>query len=152
MNFVTLLYPPAEVVTRLDEVLAPVRADRPDLRWSDPARWHVTLCFHGRDDPGGLPDFSDLVPPTIRLGDSGTFPRVLWMDVHGPLRPLAERAGAPEDWRPHLTVARGAGDAPWPHLPFDGPEWTVDEIVLVRTGTPTGYETVVRVPLSTPND
>ncbi|MEU5693949.1 2'-5' RNA ligase family protein [Actinosynnema sp. NPDC020468] len=152
MNFVTMAFPPPPVVAALRAVLDPVRRARPDHRWSAPERWHVTLCFHGDRDPGGLPDLSDVVAPTIRLGDSGSFPGVLWLDVLGPLEPLARRVGADERWRPHLTIARGARDEVWPRVAFEGPEWTVDEVVLVRTGAGAGYEPLVRVPLSTPND
>ena len=146
------MFPPADVVAELAGALRPVRAGRPDLRWCAPERWHVTLRFHGDDaEPGDqLAALRGLPAPTVRLAGSGTFPGVLWIGVDGPLRPLAEAAGAGGEWRPHLTVARGRPTR-WPHVEFTGREWTVTEVALVRSHPSVGYEVLDRVPLTTPN-
>ncbi|MFI9817494.1 2'-5' RNA ligase family protein [Saccharothrix variisporea] len=155
MRLFTGVFPPAEVVEELTEALAPVRAANTDLRWVAPERWHVTLRFHGDDaEPGDQLDaFRGLTAPTVRLAGSGFFRAVLWIGVEGPLEPLAEAAGTPLDqWRPHLTVARPRGmRMRWPHVEFTGREWTVREVVLVRSDPATGYEVLDRVPLSTSN-
>ncbi|RKT56944.1 2'-5' RNA ligase [Saccharothrix australiensis] len=143
------------MVAELAGALRPLRAARPDLRWSDPERWHVTLRFHGdHAEPAGLLDgLRGLPAPTVRLAGSGAFPGVLWVGVEGPLRPLAEAAGADPDWRPHLTVARSRHRRPrWPRVEFTGREWTVAEVALVRSRPGGGYEVLQRVPLTTPND
>nr|WP_269454369.1 2'-5' RNA ligase family protein [Saccharothrix espanaensis] len=150
----TGVFPPADVVADLADALRAARAAHPDLRWSAPDRWHITLRFHGDDaEPAGLLDaLRGLPAPRVALTSSGTFPGVLWMGVRGPLRPLAEATGATGDWRPHLTVARARrrGDR-LPHVDFDGREWTVTEVALVRSCPSTGYEVLDRVPLTTPN-
>ncbi|MBW4720169.1 2'-5' RNA ligase family protein [Saccharothrix obliqua] len=148
------MFPPDDVVAELAAALRPVRVARPDLRWSTPGRWHVTLCFHGDDaEPGGQLDAVRGLPaPAVRLAGSGAFPGVLWVGVEGPLRPLAVAAGATGAWRPHLTVARSRRRAErWPRVEFTGREWTVTEVALVRSRPGEGYEILDRVPLSTPN-
>ncbi|MEV0681280.1 2'-5' RNA ligase family protein [Actinosynnema sp. NPDC050436] len=148
------MFPPADAVAELDAHLSPLRAAHPGLGWTAPDRWHVTLRFHGdAAEPAGLLDaLRGLPAPTLRLTSSGTFPGVLWMGVRGPLRPLAEAAGAAGDWRPHLTVARARRRAdPLPQVGFDGREWTVTEVALVRSRPSVGYEVLERVPLTTPN-
>ncbi|WP_433263845.1 2'-5' RNA ligase family protein [Actinosynnema sp. CS-041913] len=143
------------MVAELAEALRPLRAEYPDLKWSTPSRWHVTLCFHGDDaEPAGRLDaLRGLPSPTVRLVGGGTFSGVLWIGVDGPLRPLAEAAGAGADWRPHLTVARSRRRGTrWPHVVFTGREWTVTEVALVRSHPSVGYEVLDRVPLTTPND
>ncbi|MEJ2855800.1 MULTISPECIES: 2'-5' RNA ligase family protein [unclassified Saccharothrix] len=155
MRLFTGVFPPDEVVEELTAALAPVRAEHPGLRWTAPGRLHVTLRFHGDDaEPGDqLRAFHGLAAPTVRLAGSGTFRGVLWVGVEGPLEPLAEAAGADlDDWRPHLTVARARGRRTrWPRVEFTGREWTVREVVLVRSDPATGYEVLDRVPLSTSN-
>ncbi|XVV02121.1 2'-5' RNA ligase family protein [Actinosynnema sp. CA-248983] len=155
MRLFTGVFPPDEVVQELTAALAPVRAEHRELRWVAPGRLHVTLRFHGDDaEPGGqLDGLAGLPAPTVRLAGCGTFRGVLWIGVEGPLEPLAVAAGAPMDtWRPHLTVARARGRRiRWPHVEFTGREWTVREVVLVRSDPATGYRVLDRVPLSTPN-
>ncbi|MBB5955657.1 2'-5' RNA ligase [Saccharothrix tamanrassetensis] len=149
------MFPPAPVVAELDEALRPLRAAHPDLKWSTPGRWHITLCFHGDDavPDGRLEALRDATAPTLRLTGSGTFPGVLWIGVDGPLHPLARLAGADERWRPHLTVARSRRRrVRWPHVGFTGREWTVTEVALVGSDPSAGYRVLDRVPLSTPND
>ena len=153
MRLFTGVFPPEDVVEELTDALRPVRAAHPGLRWTAPGRLHVTLRFHGDDaEPAGLLDALRGMPaPTVRLAGSGTFSGVLWIGVEGPLEPLAVAAGSPLDgWRPHVTVARGRHrHVRWPRLGFTGREWTVREVVLVRSDPAAGYEVLDRVPLST---
>ncbi|NUT99798.1 MAG: RNA 2',3'-cyclic phosphodiesterase [Saccharothrix sp.] len=155
MRLFTGIFPPDEVVEELIEVLRPVRAANTGLRWVPSDRWHVTLRFHGDDaEPGDQLDAVRGLPaPTVRLVGSGSFHGVLWIGVRGPLEPLAEALGTPLDrWRPHLTVARPLGRRMhWPHVEFTGREWTVRDVVLVRSDPVTGYEVLDQVPLSTSN-
>ncbi|WP_018503982.1 RNA 2',3'-cyclic phosphodiesterase [Parafrankia discariae] len=98
----------------------------PRLRWTEPARWHVTLAFLGPVRPETRPALAERLgrvahrhgPVGLRLDGAGRFGhRVLWARVAGDLGPLAAgvrraavRAGADGgDDRPlraHLTLAR----------------------------------------------
>lgn len=122
---------PRAVRTDLDHALAPVRARHPELRWSLPATWHMTLAFIG--DTGIPPSrIADAVATEIggcgglelSLGEAGHFGRtVLWLAVAGRPQGRIEEvaagvragvagAGAPADTsslHPHLTLARTRG-------------------------------------------
>ncbi|GMA19142.1 RNA 2',3'-cyclic phosphodiesterase [Arsenicicoccus piscis] len=124
--------PPQEVVAHLDTFLEPRRDAAPDVRWSRPDQWHLTLAFlpsvndrayerldERLDEIASQTEQFDL---TLRGG--GAFPdvteaRVLWIDVDDVLEdlpPLAKRVrGAANasgtavqggSFNPHLTVAR----------------------------------------------
>jgi RNA 2',3'-cyclic 3'-phosphodiesterase len=130
--FVAIVPPPA-VLAEVAAALSPLQAARPELRWTGPEDWHLTLAFLGEVAEPVLDDL------TLRLGRAaarhpvqrlsvrggGAFPRpsrasVLWagMESDGDLAALAasvaagaRRAGAaPPDegrrYRPHLTLAR----------------------------------------------
>jgi 2'-5' RNA ligase len=149
VSLFTALFPPEEAVAELHAALRPLRRAHPRLRWVDPRRWHVTLRFFGDAEPADqLAGLAGVAAPVLRLRGSGHFRQVLWIGVDGPLAGLGEAAGAPADWRPHLTVARGA---PLPHLDFTGREWTATEVVLVLSRPPGPYTVLDRVPLSTSN-
>ena len=105
------------------------RQNAPDLRWSAPDGWHVTLAFLGNTDPSEVPglvsalrDASDgLAPFRVETGGVGAFPRpgaaqAIWYGVSDPhhrftdlaagvqsaVLPASERAR----FRLHLTLAR----------------------------------------------
>jgi 2'-5' RNA ligase len=126
--------PPAVALAEIDAAVAPLRAARPELSWSSPQSWHVTLAFLGEVDEAVVPRLA------VRLGraagrhprldlsaaGAGAFPtapraRVLWTGVRGDQAALramsdsvaagARRAGAPPPgerrrFRPHITLAR----------------------------------------------
>ncbi|MEU4741058.1 2'-5' RNA ligase family protein [Actinosynnema sp. NPDC023658] len=149
MSLFSALFPPADVVEELHDALRPLRSAHPRLRWLHPARWHVTVRFFGEAEPAGQLDGLDRVAaPVLRLRGSGTFRQVLWIGVDGALDELGEAARVPADWRPHLTVARGAV---LPHVEFTGREWTATEVSLVRSHPAEGYAVLERVRLSTSN-
>jgi len=156
--FVALIPPPA-VLDELAAALAPVRADRPGLRWTPAGQWHLTLAFLGEIDEGVLPDLTERLgraarrhpPMQLALGGAGRFgDRVLWTRVHAPddLRALAASVGAaarrcriPVDDRPyraHLTLARARPGTDLRPLVealrmFTGTRWTADALHLVRS-------------------
>ena len=149
MSLFSAIFPPADVVDELHDALRPFRSAHPRLRWQHPARWHVTVRFFGEAEAAGQLDGLDRVTaPVLRLRGSGTFRQVLWIGVDGELAELGEAAHVPPDWRPHLTVARGAV---LPHVEFTGREWTATEVALVRSHPAEGYSVLDRVPLSTAN-
>jgi RNA 2',3'-cyclic 3'-phosphodiesterase len=105
----------------------------PDLRWTDPDGWHVTLAFLGATDPAtvdglrrGLESVTRQLPPQfspvlVRTGPLGSFPRAaaaqsVWLGIDDPRRQLQDLAYAvqtvvlpQERWRrlrPHLTLGR----------------------------------------------
>jgi 2'-5' RNA ligase len=149
VSLFSALFPPDDVVEELHDALRGVRAAYPRLRWQHPARWHVTVRFFGEAEPADqLDGLRPVTAPVLRLRGSGSFRHALWIGVDGELAELAEAAGLGPDWRPHLTVARGAG---LPHVEFTGREWTATEVALVRSDPGRGYTVLDRVPLSTPN-
>ncbi|HEX5812494.1 MAG TPA: 2'-5' RNA ligase family protein, partial [Pseudonocardia sp.] len=50
MRAFVALVPAAAVLDELAAAVAPVRAAHPDLRWTPPAQWHLTLAFLGEVD------------------------------------------------------------------------------------------------------
>lgn len=160
--FVALIPPPA-ALAELDDAVAPLRTAHPDLRWTPPDQWHLTLAFLGDVDEGLLPDLTEGLARAARrhrrialaFAGAGRFgDRVLWTRVVDPpaggdgLRRLAGSAGAAarrcgipvEDrpYRPHLTLARarpGADLRPAVELlgGFAGSPWTADALHLVRS-------------------
>jgi 2'-5' RNA ligase len=126
--------PPANALAAIEAAVAPLRAARPELSWSSPRSWHVTLAFLGEVDDAVLPRLTVRLEraagrhPRLELSaaGAGAFPtipraRVLWTGVrgnHDALRDMsgsvaagARRAGAPPPgqqrrFRPHITLAR----------------------------------------------
>jgi len=99
-----------------------------DLRWAEPAAWHLTLAFLGMVRPADVPSIEASIraravthPPTVvPTGGLGAFrgpgrASVLWYGVQDPerslatyARDLAETLGLSHDepYRPHVTLAR----------------------------------------------
>lgn len=130
------LVPPVAVLDDLDFFLEPRRAADPDLRWSRPTQWHLTLAFAAAVPEYLLDEVAERLASAAerrRLGPlavsgGGAFPdpdraRVLWAglahDVPSDRDELAAlargcrtalaTAGAEVDgqrFRPHLTLAR----------------------------------------------
>ena len=167
---------PREVSAELAGRLAGVHAVAPELTWSPPDRWHITLGFYGdrehadrrtawfSEQAAGLRGFR------LQLCAAGRFPGVLWMGVDAldtghaaALRALAgalgDRTGEP-DFVPHVTVARWkrgrvANEAATRAVAaldgYRGQWWLTDEVVLFRSDlTPDGpvYTALDRVALS----
>jgi RNA 2',3'-cyclic 3'-phosphodiesterase len=134
MRLFVAIAPPPVVLDELDTLAGPLRANRPDLRWTHIQAWHVTLAFLGQVDEAAA---ARLLPRLERAArrhhgfrlafcGAGAFPsagraNVLWSGLsgdRGALAGLAEsvaagarRAGAPPPdqgrrFQPHLTLAR----------------------------------------------
>ena len=105
------------------------RPDAPDLRWTDPDGWHVTLAFLGATDPSDVPDLVSALRSAaermaafrLETGGVGAFPRpgaaqAIWYGLSDPNHRLANLAArvqaavlpyaAPARFRAHLTLAR----------------------------------------------
>jgi 2'-5' RNA ligase len=131
------------------------RPERPGLRWTTEAQWHVTLRFFGRVDGGfGVvsPQLAEVAgrwaggavravagPSTRRLGDA------VWVLPVDGLAPLADAVaaataeiGEPVPSRPfrgHVTLGRARRPAGLRDLPGGAIEaaWDVEEITLVSS-------------------
>jgi 2'-5' RNA ligase len=111
--------------------------DAPNLRWTDPAGWHVTLAFLGWQDSSFVPAALEAIhtpvaaaaPMTLDGGPLGAFPtarraRVVWYGIRDPgdrlaslatavrsaLMPLVPRLTDESEFRAHLTLARARDD------------------------------------------
>lgn len=168
MRLFTALWPPPAAVDALATELASAPPWHPDGAWRpvDPGSWHLTLCFHGDDDPDARAAaldaaFAGVPAPRLRIAGTGTFPGVVWAGVEpgGVLDDLAARAGAdPSSFRAHLTLARRRpADRPRPDALTGaggvrpGPWWTADEVLLVRSDPGPRYTPVHRVRLTVPS-
>jgi 2'-5' RNA ligase len=126
--------PPPAALTELEAAVGPCRASWPQLRWSGPESWHLTLAFLGETREQIVPELmirlaraaSRHPEAELAVAGAGAFPsarraRVLWAGISGDRRGLAalaasaaagaRRAGAPPPdegraYRPHLTLAR----------------------------------------------
>ena len=129
--FVAVL-PPPELVAAISDQLDPLPTRWPQLRWTDPAGWHLTLAFLARVDAAQyrrlVENMTETTARTARfsvsLAGAGAFPaapigRNLWLGVYDPTEALTKlasstrravgRAGirAPDEkFTPHLTLAR----------------------------------------------
>ena len=125
---------PPEAAGELDRVVAPLRPNWPELRWTGVDAWHLTLAFLGEVDEPVTGKLAHRMhnaarrhaPLSLSLGGAGAFPsaqraRVVWTGIRGDVPGLAalaasvaagaRRAGAPPSdggrgYQPHLTLAR----------------------------------------------
>jgi RNA 2',3'-cyclic 3'-phosphodiesterase len=149
------------VRTAVDLAVGPLRAEHPDLRWTDPSRWHLTLAFLGdvegeqraEVDAAAAGAVAGRSPFRLWLsGDVGTFGRaVLWagLDPSPELEGLAvaldaelRRRGFDLEERafvPHLTLARVARGRRLPrrdwnaHVTLPRHGWEAERLVVVRS-------------------
>lgn len=185
MRLFAALLPPDTAADELTRATAKLKTlpGAEALRWTLRESWHFTLAFMSEVEDGTVPELSERLsraarrttPFPLSLHGGGHFgDRALWTGAKGDvdaLRILAGRAdaaarksGIPMEehrhYRPHLTLARGHGE---PSLrayadalaDFEGTEWTVAELTLVRSNLPVSgvpgerprYEVVGRWPL-----
>jgi 2'-5' RNA ligase len=161
MRLFVALTPPADVVAELQAMVAALRELEPELRWSRPEQWHLTLAFLGEVGDESRDELARRLgraagrysPLSVSFGGGGRFGhRVLWTRVHGErdrlrrladsVRAAARRSGLATEqrpYRPHLTLARATTAAvdlrPLVDAlaPYQGSSWTADELHLVRS-------------------
>lgn len=123
--------PPADVLTAVEEAVAPARKSMVGPRWTTEDQWHLTLQFLGQveddvvsDVSRALDGVSQIQPFAVRLGGGGAFPRVprgrvIWLGVVEGAKGLGVLAGRvnqalepvgfeaeKREYHPHLTLAR----------------------------------------------
>ncbi|GII79590.1 RNA 2',3'-cyclic phosphodiesterase [Sphaerisporangium rufum] len=133
MRLFVALSPPPEALAEIAAALGSHREAWPELRWTAPETWHVTMAFLGEVPERVLPDLTGRLgravgryqAVTLVFGAGGAFPsaaraQVVWLGLAGgePVLPRlaaslaagARRAGVEmaerRRFRPHLTVAR----------------------------------------------
>ena len=127
MRAFVALIPPAAALAELAGAVAPLHETYPDLRWTPPTQWHLTLAFLGDVDDGRLPELTARLaraahrypPLRLVLAGGGRFgDRVLWTRVL-PAPPDARelsiptrrvvRFGTPSRASEHGPSSRAAG-------------------------------------------
>ncbi|HEY2442562.1 MAG TPA: RNA 2',3'-cyclic phosphodiesterase [Streptosporangiaceae bacterium] len=133
MRLFVAITPSAAALDELDAAVAPHRPAWPELRWTSPEAWHITLAFLGEVDEvtdqlttrleraAGRHHSLELSPAGAGAFPAGARARVLWTGIAGDQEALgglaasvaagARRAGAPppdegRKFRPHITLAR----------------------------------------------
>jgi 2'-5' RNA ligase len=147
----TAAVPPTGVADHLAAALA----DVPGMTFRVPREaWHITLGYYNEDDPATrIPWVRDraanLPAPSVAVGDMANFGETLLMRVSTEDSALADLAGTlrwndkhPE-YNPHLTIGKGTPIS----LGYDGPAWTIDEIVLLGAEQRYSYTVLDRVAL-----
>lgn len=121
---------PAAIRSEIRKLVASLRAVAPQLRWSRPEGWHITLKFIGEISPARVEQVKSVLaalPPAppiqISIRQAGFFPnerrpRTFWLGVEADpgLGSLVGRidkelaalniARETRDFSPHLTMAR----------------------------------------------
>ncbi|HYI22002.1 MAG TPA: RNA 2',3'-cyclic phosphodiesterase, partial [Candidatus Limnocylindrales bacterium] len=151
-----------------------------DLRWADPASWHLTLAFLGSTEASAVSGLLDRLAPvaeahgatTATTGGLGAFPtaaraRIAWYGIEdgdARIARLAADVGAAlgldmsRPLRPHLTLARVRRQPvdlrPW-LAAASAPEGELvaDRIELMRSHLgrgPAQYETLATMKLGVP--
>ncbi|HEX2262681.1 MAG TPA: RNA 2',3'-cyclic phosphodiesterase, partial [Pseudonocardiaceae bacterium] len=132
MRLFVALTPPGEVVEELSANTVTLRELVPDLRWTRPEQWHVTLAFLGEVGEHVVDELTRRLnraaarhpPLLLSFGGGGRFGhQVLWTRVQGDrdglcrladsVRAAARRSRLPMEqrpYRPHLTLARSDGE------------------------------------------
>jgi 2'-5' RNA ligase len=154
------LTPPSEIIEGLRVVTTGLRDCAPELRWTRPEQWHLTLVFLGEVGDDVVDELARRLsrvafrhpPLSLALGGGGRFGhRVLWTGVQGHrdgLRRLAtstqaaaHRCRLPVEYRPyrpHLTLARAdAGTDLRPLVErlarWQGSSWVATQLQLVHS-------------------
>lgn len=149
MRLFTAAVPPPEVADHLAAALA----DVPDMTFRvSRAAWHITIGYYGEDAPAERAAWvteraSGIEAPRVWLGEMANFGETLFMSVGGDLGSLAAALRWDDKhpvYTPHLTIGKGRVTA----LGYRGPEWTVDEVVLLGAEDRYEYTVVDRVRLS----
>lgn len=142
MRLFVAITPPEPVIEHLEDFLDVRREAGPELRWSPPPQWHLTLAFCADFPEHRIDELDERLARAAtrrhsleaRLTGGGAFPdvgraRVLWLGLDADrveidrmatgARAAVSKAGGQVDgqrFRPHLTLARMAH-------PLDASRW-----------------------------
>jgi 2'-5' RNA ligase len=147
----TAALPPAHIADHLAVALDGVS----DVKWVPQDSWHITIGYYGTDDPvtrkAWVRDrIGGLAAPRVSLSGTGNFGDTLLVKVSTPDSSLAELAAALRwsdkhpDYQPHLTIGRGEPL----DLAYSGPEWMVNEVVLLGAAERYQYTVLDRYELT----
>lgn len=161
MRLFASISPSTQAREHLLGALRPISADLgPDLRWTDPQQWHLTLAFYGEQPEGAIEDLLGHLAMAaagarameLNLRGAGSFNRRnLWVGVGGET-PMLKQLMAdclldPSErsrQRAHLTVARNQrgrqrgwdpvlDDVVHALAVYQGPDFPVTQIDLVKS-------------------
>ncbi len=160
MRLFVALTPPGEVVEELSACTVALRELAPDLRWTRPEQWHVTLAFLGEVGDDVVDELARRLsraaarhpPLSLVLGGGGRFGhQVLWTRVQGDRDRLRRLAGSVQaagrrsrlpmeqrPYRPHATLARADASADLRPLverlaSWQGLPWVATRLYLIRS-------------------
>jgi len=123
--------PPEDAVEHLDDFLSVRRSSGPELRWSSPPQWHVTLAFMGSAPERVVEEVIEGVASSggraaaveLSVAGGGCFPdvaraKVLWAGVAGGAGELARLDRVAQGVRSACSTAGASpvGGAFVPHL------------------------------------
>ena len=147
MRMFVAIEPSVDEVEHLDEFLAVRREAGPELRWSSPARWHLTLAFMAGAPDRVVEDVVDGVgavagrtaPIELAVTGGGCFPdvaraKVLWAGVDGADGAVEDLGRLARSVRSACAVAGAApeGGAFVPHLTLGRFSWAQDATRWLR--------------------
>jgi 2'-5' RNA ligase len=150
MRMFVAIEPSADAVEHLDEFLTVRRESGPEVRWTPPSRWHLTLAFMGsapdrvvEDVVDGVGAMADRATPIgLAVTGGGCFPdvtraKVLWagVDVVDGVPGAVEELGRlARGVRSACAVAGAApeGGAFVPHLTLGRFSWAQDATRWLR--------------------
>ncbi|MFL6079772.1 MAG: RNA 2',3'-cyclic phosphodiesterase [Ornithinibacter sp.] len=147
MRMFVAIEPSVDAVEHLDEFLAARRGAGPELRWSSPARWHLTLAFMGAAPDRVVEDVVEGVglaadrtgPIELAVSGGGCFPdvtraKVLWAGVAGAPGSAEDLGRLARGVRSACAVAGAApeGGAFVPHLTLGRFSWAQDATRWLR--------------------
>jgi 2'-5' RNA ligase len=149
MRLFVALRPAQGALDALEAAVAPLRADRPELRWTHRDHWHVTLAFLGEVDERRLDELMTRLERAasrhpgreLRIGRAGAFPstsqaRVLIARIDGTPAELTGLAALA------ASVAAGARRAGAP--PPDEDRRYRPHLTLARCRPPTDVTDLIR--------
>ena len=109
MRLFVAIAPPPDTFDELDALAGPLRAGRPDLRWTGRDAWHVTLAFLGQVDEAAATRLRPRLERAVRRPRGAGAPGRLGGRGREPGRRSAARQGPPVPAPPDSRALPDAG-------------------------------------------